>query len=932
MRKTFIKLALSKYLFHSLLILLFWSVSEFSSSSIMYAQQADSICFYWEASVSDSYMISFYVSNRDYISPNDAFYITMGVQPIPDSKIAQLQNWVQNLRQSFPHNKIIASTSGFLNLDSLGAKISRNTYLDTNITCLSYDYEPTFEPEFTWNLDTTLMVLDSAKQIAQKYNKQLMTLIIVRSLLSSWNPSGTDYNPTGELWNYYNVSQKVDICGLQTQGYAHYGLTNSGSLSLYGEALDTLLYQFNNRDIDKMVVQLTFGTTANGITAQQGYDAVNLTYAKGIKKINLWYMNGGTTNGSTIMQQFFYMIGKRSSNASNTPSMQETIFPQYMGVNKTNERAGSVFRIQLHGLLSSTQYDMKAAAFWSPNTYYGNYSLFDGDSGSTIQTNVTNAGIYTNNAFTTDAFGNKDLWVVLYPDAQSNFNPASPGQLSVTFEPSGTTNSITLVSVDSIKFLDLSGTLPASESGALLVGGAKTSQAGGKFVFAWDNTSGTGRPLSGYIGEVNQIAETNYPADYDTSSGKYGFVIPTNNPNGVRRLELFYGNGTSFANDQSSTGFTGTVNPVDTVVTLSAFTQAIHELIFPQYMGNYITYEAVGTAFRIQLQGLTPSTQYDMKAAAFWAPSSYFGNYCAYDGDNGNPIQPTVTGAGVFTSNAFTTDAFGSKNLWIVLFPINKKSNYSPTTPGHLAITVEQTGTTSFTRIISADSINFLDLSGTLPASQSGALLVGTAAAVSNVQGRFIFGWDNINGTGRPLSGYLGESNGITEIGYPAGYNGGAGNYGFVIPSNNPNGVQRLESFNGDGTSFANNQSQAGYRGTVNPTDTLITISSTDVPLDSIIDNAKDKNSVAAVFKLGQNYPNPFNPSTVINYSLPKNGFASLTVYNILGQKVAVLFYGFQNAGSYKADFDASKLASGIYLYRLQSNGFTQTKKMLLMK
>ncbi len=85
-------------------------------------------------------------------------------------------------------------------------------------------------------------------------------------------------------------------------------------------------------------------------------------------------------------------------------------------------------------------------------------------------------------------------------------------------------------------------------------------------------------------------------------------------------------------------------------------------------------------------------------------------------------------------------------------------------------------------------------------------------------------------------------------------------------------------------------------------------------------------------FTLDQNYPNPFNPTTVINYSLPKNGFVTLKVYNVLGQEVANLFSGVQRAGNYQATFDGGKLASGVYIYRLQSGNVSVTKKMILMK
>jgi hypothetical protein len=83
---------------------------------------------------------------------------------------------------------------------------------------------------------------------------------------------------------------------------------------------------------------------------------------------------------------------------------------------------------------------------------------------------------------------------------------------------------------------------------------------------------------------------------------------------------------------------------------------------------------------------------------------------------------------------------------------------------------------------------------------------------------------------------------------------------------------------------------------------------------------------------LSQNYPNPFNPTTKINYSVPKTGYVSLKIYNILGQVVATLFSGEQRAGSYIATFDAAKLASGVYMYRLETGGAAITKKLVLLK
>lgn len=85
-------------------------------------------------------------------------------------------------------------------------------------------------------------------------------------------------------------------------------------------------------------------------------------------------------------------------------------------------------------------------------------------------------------------------------------------------------------------------------------------------------------------------------------------------------------------------------------------------------------------------------------------------------------------------------------------------------------------------------------------------------------------------------------------------------------------------------------------------------------------------------FKLRQNYPNPFNPSTRIGFTLPKNAHINLSVYDLLGRKVATLVNEAKPAGEYEVNFDASGLASGVYFYRMDAGSFSQVHKMLLMK
>lgn len=85
-------------------------------------------------------------------------------------------------------------------------------------------------------------------------------------------------------------------------------------------------------------------------------------------------------------------------------------------------------------------------------------------------------------------------------------------------------------------------------------------------------------------------------------------------------------------------------------------------------------------------------------------------------------------------------------------------------------------------------------------------------------------------------------------------------------------------------------------------------------------------------FELLQNYPNPFNPTTTISYNLPQSGLVNIVIYDVLGKEIKRLVSEYKQAGSYRVNFDASALASGVYFYSLRANDFVSTKKMLLLK
>jgi hypothetical protein len=101
---------------------------------------------------------------------------------------------------------------------------------------------------------------------------------------------------------------------------------------------------------------------------------------------------------------------------------------------------------------------------------------------------------------------------------------------------------------------------------------------------------------------------------------------------------------------------------------------------------------------------------------------------------------------------------------------------------------------------------------------------------------------------------------------------------------------------------------------------------------NTIIGITQIGNHVPAKFSLMQNYPNPFNPSTNIVFNLPQRTFVILKVYDISGRETAVLLNDWKPAGVYNANFDASKLSSGVYFYKLMAGTYTDTKKMVLIK
>ena len=104
-------------------------------------------------------------------------------------------------------------------------------------------------------------------------------------------------------------------------------------------------------------------------------------------------------------------------------------------------------------------------------------------------------------------------------------------------------------------------------------------------------------------------------------------------------------------------------------------------------------------------------------------------------------------------------------------------------------------------------------------------------------------------------------------------------------------------------------------------------------PEANILTGIKKINSeIPSSYSLSQNYPNPFNPSTKIKYSISAGGNVSLKIYDMLGQEIKTLVEKYQNEGVYEVSFASENFTSGVYFYRLEINGFKDSKKFILLK
>jgi hypothetical protein len=153
-----------------------------------------------------------------------------------------------------------------------------------------------------------------------------------------------------------------------------------------------------------------------------------------------------------------------------------------------------------------------------------------------------------------------------------------------------------------------------------------------------------------------------------------------------------------------------------------------------------------------------------------------------------------------------------------------------------------------------------------------------------------------------------------------------------------PTGYYEVKAFDGCKYIYYDNKPSSNLADSVYVTmpDSVININF-NFPTTAVEDENDQTTRRPAEFELSQNYPNPFNPGTKIEYALKKTGHVTLHIYNILGEKVKTLLDQDQHAGLYRIDWDGENdngkpVSSGIYLYKLEVNGFSEAKRMLLLK
>ncbi|ROL56485.1 T9SS C-terminal target domain-containing protein, partial [Bacteroidetes/Chlorobi group bacterium ChocPot_Mid] len=144
--------------------------------------------------------------------------------------------------------------------------------------------------------------------------------------------------------------------------------------------------------------------------------------------------------------------------------------------------------------------------------------------------------------------------------------------------------------------------------------------------------------------------------------------------------------------------------------------------------------------------------------------------------------------------------------------------------------------------------------------------------------------------------------------------------------------VDARNNFWGDPTGPKHSTNPNGYGTPISDKVDYIPFATT--PFDITVGIEEISKNIPFDFSLNQNYPNPFNPTTTISYSIPKESFVTIKIYDVLGKEVATLVDEFQKPGTYNYQLSIGnyQLSSGVYFYKMDAGNFSETKKLILLK
>ena len=386
-----------------------------------------------------------------------------------------------------------------------------------------------------------------------------------------------------------------------------------------------------------------------------------------------------------------------------------------------------------------------------------------------------------------------------------------------------------------------------------------------------------------------------------------------------------------------------------TIPSVTAVTMAGPQLIgviLPKYIeGNTGTNsDRIPFAFRARMTGLLPNSTYRFYNQAVISSDSITANgggnsiFASATGDFIRANNPSLATAGSYAT--LTTDGTGAFEGWFIIEPTGNK-RFVPGKYVFVRITLNDGagGTAAALLLTSADSVRVVKL-GTVASDSTGTGLRCTSSANPK---DFVFAYDDTAGTGRPISGSFIESDGTdnsTTNNYAAFYSnsvdGVNGAFGVVLPNMLSNGIRRIEqrSLASDSVVAAAKDANGIWpsgANTVNPSGGTTEIILTALDLHET--GVRGTGTIPEEFALMQNYPNPFNPTTKIAYTLKSSSTVRLSVYDILGREAAILVNNERKpAGRYEVLFTSTNLSSGIYFFRLQTENFVKTNKMVVIK